>query len=230
MASDSQVVLDVDAPRVMIVREKAKSASGIWRTCGVLLAVALCAAAAVCFTLNKTQSSPDETQEAEIKHTLRQISETAKAAIHLSGHYNSQVSNTSVEWLDNADQSFASGLKLEGNEIKILRNGLYFVYSQASYHLSCTADNESEGQVMHMSHTMSRWSDSYGSWKPLLSSTRSACKKTLEEQQTHWYGAIYLGAAFNLEAGDRLRTDMDKKLLPKVETAGGKTFFGAFSL
>ncbi|KAF5898097.1 tumor necrosis factor-like, partial [Clarias magur] len=82
MASDSQVVLDVDGPRVMIVREKATSASRVWRTCGVLLAVALCATAAVCFTLNKTQNEPDEAQE--IKHTLRQISETAKAAIHLS--------------------------------------------------------------------------------------------------------------------------------------------------
>lgn len=55
MASDSQVVLDVDAPRVTIVRDKATSASAIWRTCGVLLAVALCAAAAVCFTLNKVR-------------------------------------------------------------------------------------------------------------------------------------------------------------------------------
>lgn len=83
---------------------------------------------------------------------------------------------------------------------------------------------------MHMSHKVSRWSDAYGSWKPLLSSTRSACRKTLEENPSHWFGAIYLGAAFNLEAGDRLRTDMDTKLLSKVESTGGKTFFGAFSL
>lgn len=55
MASDSQVVLDVDTPRVMVVREKATSASGIWRTCGILLAMALCAAAAVCFSLNKVR-------------------------------------------------------------------------------------------------------------------------------------------------------------------------------
>lgn len=54
MASDSQVVLDVDAPRVMLVRE-AKAKSGIWRTCAVLLAVALCTAAAVCFTQIKVR-------------------------------------------------------------------------------------------------------------------------------------------------------------------------------
>ncbi|KAG7325829.1 hypothetical protein KOW79_010754 [Hemibagrus wyckioides] len=230
MVSDSQVVLDVDVPKVMLVREKAKSTSGIWRTCGVLLAVALCAAAAVCFALHQKQNKPDETQ-AEIKHSLRQISESAKAAIHLSGKYISSVSNGSVVWTDSADQSFASGLKLEGNKITILRKGLYFVYSQASYRLNCLADNEeSEGQVVHMSHTISRWSDSYGAWKPLLSATRSACKQTYGEHQSHWYGAIYLGAAFELDAGDQLRTVMDKKLLSKVESSGGKTFFGAFSL
>lgn len=147
------------------------------------------------------------------------------------GHYNPQVSNVSMQWFDNADQSFSLGLKLEDNEIKIHRDGLYFVYSQASYRLLCKAESdETEGEVMHMSHKVSRWSDSYSSWKPLLSATRSACKKTTEEYQKYWYGAVYLGAAFNLEAGDRLRTAMDEKLLPKVESAGGKTFFGTFSL
>lgn len=145
------------------------------------------------------------------------------------GHYNPQVSNETVEWYDNADQSFALGLKLEGNEIKIPQNGLYFVYSQASYLLSCTGDDE-EGKVMHMSHTVLRYSASYGSYKPLLSAIRSACKEANNEDSLQWYGAIYLGAAFKLEAGDRLRTSMDTTLLPNVETDGGKTFFGAFSL
>ncbi|KAK2864691.1 hypothetical protein Q7C36_003845 [Tachysurus vachellii] len=227
MASD-QVLLDVDVPQVMLVREKVRSDSGMWRTCGVLLAVALCAAAAVCFTLLKTQNKPDEAQE--IKHSLRQISESAKAAIHLSGQYNLSVED-SVAWSNNADQSFMSGLKLEDNKIKILRNGLYFVYSQASYHLNCLADNEdNEGHVVHMSHTVSRWSDSYSTWKPLLSATRSACRQTHKGYQSNWFGAIYLGAVFELHAGDQLRTNMDKKLLSRVETAHGKTFFGAFSL
>lgn len=148
-----------------------------------------------------------------------------------TGHYNPQFSNSSVQWFDDADQSFASGLKLEDNEIRIPHNGLYFVYSQASYHLSCKdKDKEAEGEVMHMSHTVERYSGAYGSYKPLLNAIRSACKKTTKEDHVNWYGAIYLGAAFKLEAGDRLRTNMDKKLLPRVETRGGKTFFGAFSL
>lgn len=143
------------------------------------------------------------------------------------GSYNKEFSNTTIKWSNNTDQSFASGLNLKKNEITIPRNGLYFVYSQASYRLNCK-DAEDEGNVMHMSHTVERYSSAYNSYKPLLSAIRSACKKTAEDN--HWYGAVYLGAAFKLEAGDRLRTKTDKKLLPSVEPSGGKTFFGAFSL
>lgn len=61
MEHASQVVLDLEKvtlplPRVMVPRRKAgTSKSGVWRVCGALLAVALCAAAAVCFTLNKVR-------------------------------------------------------------------------------------------------------------------------------------------------------------------------------
>lgn len=61
MEHASQVVLDLEKvtlplPRVMVSRRKAgTSKSGVWRVCGALLAVALCAAAAVCFTLNKVR-------------------------------------------------------------------------------------------------------------------------------------------------------------------------------
>lgn len=45
---------ELPLPQVMVSRRKpGSSRSGVWRVCGVLLAVALCAAAAVCFTLNK---------------------------------------------------------------------------------------------------------------------------------------------------------------------------------
>lgn len=117
---------------------------------------------------------------------------------------------------------------MENNEIRIPHNGLYFVYSQAAYKLKCK-DDEDVGNMMHISHTVERSSDSYGKkYKPLLSTIRSACKKTAEGNS--WFGAVYLGAVFNLEAGDRLRTKTDLKLLPSVERSGGKTFFGAFSL
>ncbi|XP_072530871.1 tumor necrosis factor a (TNF superfamily, member 2) [Salminus brasiliensis] len=235
MTSEKQVILEVDPAQVMFTREKASTAwSGRWKMCMALLAVAVCAAGAVFFTFNKTHNKPDETED--IRHTLRQVSYSAKAAIHLSGHYNSKISNTSVVWRDNEDQSFTDGgLVLKNNEIHIPHNGLYFVYSQASYRVTCNSKTvEDDEQVVHLSHMVSRWSDSYRSYQPLLSTVRTACKKTHspsnEDHGEQWFSAVYVGAIFKLEAGDRLRTDMDAKMLPEVEAESGKTFFGVFSL
>jgi len=61
MEHDSEVLLGLEEgtlplPRVMVSRRKADSSkSSNWRVCGVFLAVTLCAAAAVCFTLNKVR-------------------------------------------------------------------------------------------------------------------------------------------------------------------------------
>lgn len=61
MEHESRVLLDLEEgtlplPTVMVSRRKANSTkSGVWRVCGVFLAVTLCAAAAVCFTYNKVR-------------------------------------------------------------------------------------------------------------------------------------------------------------------------------
>lgn len=62
MEHSSQVLLDLEeetlpSPRVMVSRRKAgtSKSGGVWRVCGVLLAVALCAAAAVCFMRNEVR-------------------------------------------------------------------------------------------------------------------------------------------------------------------------------
>ncbi|KAL6457526.1 hypothetical protein MHYP_G00344890 [Metynnis hypsauchen] len=235
MSSDKQVVLDVDLAQVMVSREKVSSAwSGRWRLVMALMAVALCTAAAVFFTFNKTQNKPDETND--IKHTLRQVSTSAKAAIHLLGKYNKNY-NDSVKWLDNDGQSFKEGgLKLQNNKIHIPHDGLYFVYSQASYRVSCSshANGSDKGAMVQLSHIVYRWSDSYDDDKPLLSAVRTACKKATKQPEEDdgetWFSAIYLGAVFKLKAGDRLRTKMMEKMLPQVETDQGTTFFGVFAL
>ncbi|XP_036421532.1 tumor necrosis factor a (TNF superfamily, member 2) [Colossoma macropomum] len=236
MSTDKQIVLDVDLAQVMVSREKSSSAwSGRWRLVMALLAVALCTAAAVFFTFNKqTQHKPDETDD--IRHTLRQVSSSAKAAIHLLGHYNEN-NKESVDWWDNDGQSFTEGgLKLKDNQIHIPHDGLYFVYSQASYRVSCSsnADGSDEEAVVQLSHMVYRWSDSYGDEKPLLSAVRTACtkspKQSEEDDEVTWFGAIYLGAVFKLQAGDRLYTKMMEKMLPQVETNQGMTFFGVFAL
>ncbi|KAK1804704.1 hypothetical protein P4O66_003559 [Electrophorus voltai] len=221
MASDKEVILEVQGAvlspaQATVRREKHASpaCSVSWNLCGVLLAVSLCFAASLCFALNTTHRNAEEAY----------------------GDYNSEVSNTSVEWRDNEDHSFAEGgLQLKDNQIHIPRNGLYFVYSQATYHVSCTTDPDHpyDHDVVHLSHEVSCWSGSYDSWKPLLSTVRSVCERApaqSDDSGESWFTAVYLGAVFRLQAGDRLCTRMDTERLPEIEGENGKTFFGAFSL
>nr|WEM32074.1 tumor necrosis factor alpha [Mylopharyngodon piceus] len=238
MEHASQVVLDLEEgtlplPRVMVSRRKAGSSkSGVWRVCGALLAVALCAAAAVCFTLNKSQSNQESATG--LKLTMRdhfsKANFTSKAAIHLTGAYDPEVSNTTLDWRVNQDQAFSSGgLKLVNREIIIPDDGIYFVYSQVSFHICCTSDRTEDQDIVHMSHVVLRFSDSYGGYKPLFSAIRSACGDASDSDDLS-YNTIYLGAAFQLQAGDRLLTETTSLLLPRVENENGKTFFGVFAL
>ncbi|KAI2652683.1 Tumor necrosis factor [Labeo rohita] len=224
---------ELPLPQVMVSRRKpGSSRSGVWRVCGVLLAVALCAAAAVCFTLNKSQNNQESGKEIRLtlRDNLSKDNVTSRAAIHLTGAYNPNVSADKLDWRRNQDQAFTSGgLKVVDREIIIPADGIYFVYSQVSFHISCKTDMPQDHDVLHMSHAVSRYSDSYGTYKPLFSAIRSACVHAPDNEDL-WYNTIYLGAAFNLHAEDKLRTETTVELLPRVETENGKTFFGVFAL
>uniref|UniRef100_A0AAZ3SU66 Tumor necrosis factor n=1 Tax=Oncorhynchus tshawytscha TaxID=74940 RepID=A0AAZ3SU66_ONCTS len=225
----SRVMVDLEngpvSPTVTLVREKSTRR---WRLCGALLAMALCVSAALFFTWHS-------------KHTLRQLSGNRKAAIHLEGEYNTYGDyKSSVEWTDDEGQGFSQGgLKLNNNEIVIPQMGLYFIYSQVSFHVSCKADPKHPNQDMvHLSNTVTRWSPSYGTednkeYQTLLNSVRTVCKKSSNSEtasEGKWYNAVYMGAVFSLEKGDRLRTVTENRLLPHLESGAGKNFFGVFAL
>uniref|UniRef100_A0A3P9J645 Lymphotoxin-alpha n=1 Tax=Oryzias latipes TaxID=8090 RepID=A0A3P9J645_ORYLA len=205
------------------------------RNAAVMLAVILClatAAAAALFFSSHTKHP--EVHEDSFHLKLRQIS-NVRAAIHVEGKYNPSL-DTSIEWIRGVDQfHFQGGLDLDNNEIVIPRKGLYFVYSQASFEVSCSGDASS---MVHLSHTVQRWSSSYGreddkTYRTILHSIRTACqRKESDEQDANgdWYTAVYMGAVFNLEKGDRLRTVMKKSMLEQLEDNPGNTFFGAFAL
>lgn len=165
-----------------------------------------------------------------------------------TGEYNSNRID-SVEWKNQVDQSHSQGgLKLDNNEIVIPHNGLYFVYSQASFRVKCSShddaddddsDDDANSPMIHLSHTVKRWSSSYGnedtkpSYYTILHSVRTACQKTESsdaDEQGSWFSAIYMGAVFNLKAEDRLKTEMEQKMLLNLEDEPGKTFFGVFAL
>ncbi|GAA6226708.1 tumor necrosis factor-like [Lates japonicus] len=208
-----------------------------------LLAFTLClaAAAAAVLVFNMHAKGPGKDEDNfDLRHTLRQIS-NVRAAIHLEGKYNPAI-KTSVEWKNQVDQSHSQGgLELNNNEIVIPQNGLYFVYSQASFRVSCNSDNvdATSEPMVHLSHTVKRWSSSYGddntenSYQTILHSVRTACQKTANSEfgeEGNWFSAVYMGAVFNLRRGDRLKTVMEERMLLDLEDEPGKTFFGVFAL
>uniref|UniRef100_A0A4W5NWS6 Tumor necrosis factor n=1 Tax=Hucho hucho TaxID=62062 RepID=A0A4W5NWS6_9TELE len=238
----SRVMVDVESgpvypsPTATLVRKKSTHR---WRLCGALLVMALCVSAALFITWHAKK--PDHAEEVdELQHTLRQLSGNRKAAIHLEGYYNSSGKyKTAVEWTDDEGQGFSQGgLKLNNNEIVIPQLGLFFVYSQVSFHVSCKADHKHSNNqdMVHLSNTVKRWSPSYGNddskeYQMLLNSVHTVCKKSSNSEaasEGKWYNAVYMGAVFSLEKGDRLRTET--RLLPHLENGPGKNFFGVFAL
>lgn len=161
--------------------------------------------------------------------------------IYLTGKHNTNM-KTSVEWIKDVDQShLQGGLELKDNEIVIPQDGLYFVYSQASFRVSCSsrdADEAASKPLVHLSHTVKRWSSSYGagddsSYQTILHSIRTACQKTSSsgsDAEGNWFSAVYMGAVFNLRRGDKLKTVMEEKMLEVLEDESGNTFFGVFAL
>lgn len=138
-------------------------------------------------------------------------------------------------WRSDQGQAFAQGgLQLRDNAIVIPATGLYFVYSQASFRVSC-GDGDQEGAgtgPVPLSHLVWRHSDSVGGRSTLLSAVRSACQLAAPQggySQGHgWYNTLYLGAVFQLKAGDKLWTETNQ--LSQLETDEGKNFFGVFAL
>ncbi|XP_040900414.1 tumor necrosis factor b (TNF superfamily, member 2) [Toxotes jaculatrix] len=234
--------------RTVVLVEKKSSTEWIWKVFGVLLIAALCVGGILLFAwywngremttqLGRTETliKNDSAEETDPHYTLKRISSKAKAAIHLEGSYEDESLEKQLEWKDGQGQAFAQGgFQLVNNQIVIPRTGLYFVYSQASFRVSCSDGNE-EGAGRHftpLSHRIWRFSDSVGRKVSLMSAVRSACQTTAQEGSYRdgqgWYNAIYLGAVFQLYRGDKLWTETNQ--LSELETDAGKTFFGVFAL
>ncbi|XP_070822352.1 tumor necrosis factor b (TNF superfamily, member 2) [Chaetodon trifascialis] len=235
--------------RTVVLVEKKSSTGWIWKVSGVLLLVALCFGGVLLFAWywngrpEMAQSGQTEAliekntaEKTDPHYTLRRISSKAKAAIHLEGSYDDDESlKDQLEWKNGQGQAFAQGgFRLVNNQIVIPQTGLYFVYSQASFRVSCS-DGDEEGAGKHLtplSHRIWRYSDSIGSKASLMSAVRSACQSTAQEDNygdgQGWYNTIYLGAVFQLNRGDKLWTETNQ--LSELETDEGKTFFGVFAL
>ncbi|XP_040043931.1 tumor necrosis factor a (TNF superfamily, member 2) isoform X1 [Gasterosteus aculeatus] len=236
MESECKVLLDATVHSVR--RETIRVNPSSKQTTSLLVFI-LCLAAAASVVLVFHRHAKGHGQDEDsfgLRHTLRQIA-NVRAAIHLVGHYNSAV-NSSAEWKDKVDQShYQGGLELKNNQIVIPQNGLYFVYSQASFRVNCSssdADDASLQPIVHVSHTVKRRSKSLGNKDlTILHSIRSVCQMKASsnpDEEGNWFSSVYMGAVFNLMKGDRLRTVMGEKMLQGLEDETGKTFFGVFAL
>ncbi|CAJ1062850.1 tumor necrosis factor b (TNF superfamily%2C member 2) [Xyrichtys novacula] len=236
--------------RTVVLVEKKSSAGWMWKVSGALLILALCIGGVLLFAWcwngnsemkmhsgrNEAQTRMDTSEKTDHHDTLRRIGSKAKAAIHLEGSYDGDNETNQLEWRNGQGQAFSQGgFKLENNQIIIPQSGLFFVYSQASFRVSCSEGDEEQGagkRIRPLSHRIWCDSDSVGSKVSLMSAVRSACQNTAQEDGYSsgrgWYNAVYLGAVFQLHKGDKLWTETNQP--SELETDEGKTFFGVFAL
>ncbi|KAJ3598171.1 hypothetical protein NHX12_001684 [Muraenolepis orangiensis] len=182
-------------------------------------------------SLSAKQVSPEEhvmDKETAPQLPLKRLGSRSKPAVHLEGHYEEGGEVGQVGWRRDQGQGFLQGgFQMKGNQILVPRSGLYFVYSQASFRVSCGGGDEQAPHVAPLSHRVWSYSDSVGGPSSLMSAVRSACQRPALRSEG-WYNTIYLGAAFQLHKGDRLWTETNQP--HQLEYEGGKTFFGVFSL
>ncbi|KAJ8367678.1 hypothetical protein AAFF_G00313780 [Aldrovandia affinis] len=230
-----KVLREEETPTVLDVEQGSEqeargTPSRGWGWAAGLLTIALCASATIILTWHPQNQDQSENRNG-LQLKLRQLAGIEKDAIHLTGEYDKEANSTAVTWIANSDHGFIQGkLALEGNKIVIPHNGLYFVYSQASFYLKCgVKQGDPTGELLSVRYALLRWSDSYGRvWKPLLNTERSVCRRA--EGEGLGYSGIYLGAIFKLQEGDMLATYVPNHLLSNVEENSGQTFFGAFAL
>ncbi|XP_028984014.1 tumor necrosis factor b (TNF superfamily, member 2) [Betta splendens] len=224
--------------KTVVFLEKKSSPRWLWKASGLFLLVALCLGGVLCFTLywsGRPEMTKESGQKVELTENdaakktefgnLRQVGSKAKAAIHLEGYDD----DDSLEWRSAQGQGFSQGgFRMENNKIVIPDSGLYFVYSQASFRVTCREDDGPNSPLTPLSHKVWRYSDSIGSDSSLMSAIRSVCQGGAPEEGRGRYSAIYLGAVFKLNKGDQLWTETNH--IPQLETEEGKTFFGVFKL
>ncbi|XP_063042175.1 tumor necrosis factor-like [Engraulis encrasicolus] len=185
-----------------------------WRIYVALLAIGLCAAAAIFFSV----------------HDQKQDTSTGE-----TGKNNPSFPSNTVEWQSVDELSYVGeGLVLRENQIIIPRRGLYFVYSQVSFEINCHAplstSTSTEPETYHLVHEVFRKTTKLQKMVTLLSASRSGCKHQPAEKDSgkRWYGTINMEAIFQLDKDDCLGTTTHP--ISHVADGQGKTYFGVFAV
>uniref|UniRef100_A0A674N6N9 Lymphotoxin-alpha n=1 Tax=Takifugu rubripes TaxID=31033 RepID=A0A674N6N9_TAKRU len=239
MTTASDVEMGLQQKTVVLV-EKKSSTGWMGKIILAIFVVVLCCGGALLFVSywNGRQEMQAVPEKSETLIEKKDTGKTLRVFLHavFSGSFDEgENRKDQVEWKNGQGQAFAQGdFQLDNNTIIIPKTGLYFVYSQASFRVTCgEGDKHSPGKShIPLSHRVWRYSDSIGTETTLLNAVRSACQNSALEggysEGQSCYNAIYLGAVFQLKMGDKLRTETNQ--LSELETEEGKTFFGVFAL
>ncbi|KAE8585342.1 hypothetical protein XENTR_v10021283 [Xenopus tropicalis] len=162
-----------------------------------------------------------------------------KPAAHLEA--NPFIKN-SLNWRSDLDNSFiCCGLLLNNNTLHITKNGLYFVYTQATF----SGNTCLEGDSIFLSHSVVLDSKQFAEKTSLLSAQKTACseqrkqgmqrekgslvsKPHATETSVLWSRSIFLGGTFALENGDILYTVTQGQ--NHLALYPGEAYFGLYAL
>uniref|UniRef100_A0A8D0C4W2 Tumor necrosis factor n=1 Tax=Salvator merianae TaxID=96440 RepID=A0A8D0C4W2_SALMN len=227
--SSEHLVHDVEKGGIMVVREQPHKDTH-WK-CLSLFSFVLLIGATVAFTLLQfgafSQSGNEENTRSfseGLPKTLQvQAVASGKPAIHALGELSS---DNQLTWTVKATPSMEqNGLKLDesNNFIVIPSTGLYFVYSQLSFHSTSCPENP-----LLLTHTVSWLSSDLNVEVDLLKAIKTPCEGR-DASKSLWFESIYQGAVFKLKKGDRLWSRTDKPEYLDL-TRRGQVYFGIIAM
>ncbi|XP_067868733.1 tumor necrosis factor ligand superfamily member 15-like [Heterodontus francisci] len=221
-----------DAVGMMVATDEARLQDARWKR--TRLAFACCVSG--CFLLavlsvylllqhvpaHKVGQAMDETQSAsEMIQPSPATAEKPRAHLTAKETFSENIGgeHVALQWEDRNGLAFTKGkLNYQNKALIIPEKGDYFVYSQVSFR------GTGSKKVEHITHIITKLTSSYPEPTQLLSSTRS-----IYGEQNLWHMAIYLGAVFHLDKGDRLVVNVSS--VAQVDfTNEHKTYFGTFLL
>ncbi|XP_068105497.1 tumor necrosis factor-like [Hyperolius riggenbachi] len=193
-----------------------------------LLLVATTVLALLHFRIIPTPGNEDEFHVPEVLHIKSflgsapraQGQDAQRAAAHLTG----KMSGEGITWEASDMNTFQNNefeLQKQNTELKIPRDGLYFVYTQVVF----TGKSCGKESILDLTHEVKRKTEEYEKVLPILTSTKTVCQV---ESPKPWTQPIYQGGIFQLDRDDILFTETTNVKL--LNSNHGKVYFGVLAL
>ncbi|XP_077187345.1 tumor necrosis factor [Paroedura picta] len=233
--SSEQLVYDVEKGSHVIVVHDPPRKESHWKCLSISSFLLLIGAVTVFALLQFGAFGPSSNQDSKdpfpegMPQTLRvRAAASGKPAIHAIA---SRTHHDKLVWTTRVIPAMTKdGMELdeEANALVVPSTGLYFVYSQLLFHgNSC---REHTGHSLLLTHTVYSMSREFNGGKvELMKNIKSVCESGNANHNKLWFESIYQGAAFQLQAGDKLLSDTHEAKYLNWEREG-QVYFGAIKL